>query len=324
MNDTVFFIGDVALDEYYAAPYFPKIKDKVIVQTLKPEMGGMIANAACVFSSLGGNTGFIAALNSGYISRKLCEDLNRFGIDTRFVSWDDSLPDSKTIIILAEDEHTVFIPTMNLQKLALSDEAYAELMHARYVYSNICELRPLCHKNDRIEQLFSSFKKCGVKLWLDIDVADIGTADEFFFDYTDTLFVNEKGKERLENIYHKEIHDFMYSHGINQLIVTEAENGCSIFSKENRPIKIGGIKVKVLDVTGAGDTFCSSYLFAYIKTNDPFLSGQFANYAASRSVTGKGARFGAADFNTIMRFINDVGGNPDQFRCLLDDDKIVL
>ena len=40
---TVFFIGDVAMDEYYSAPYFPKIKEKILVQTLPAQMGGMIA-----------------------------------------------------------------------------------------------------------------------------------------------------------------------------------------------------------------------------------------------------------------------------------------
>ena len=49
----IFFIGDVALDEYYQADYFPKIKEKIIVHTLPAQMGGSIANAACVFQSMG-------------------------------------------------------------------------------------------------------------------------------------------------------------------------------------------------------------------------------------------------------------------------------
>ena len=40
----VFFIGDVALDEYYSAPYWPVLKDKVLLRTLEPQMGGSIAN----------------------------------------------------------------------------------------------------------------------------------------------------------------------------------------------------------------------------------------------------------------------------------------
>ena len=113
----VFFIGDVAMDEYYSAPYFPKIKEKILVQTLPAQMGGMIANAACVYAGYGAPVSFLTALNPGAVSKKLCRGLNEAGIDTEFMVWDESLPDAKTIIILAEGEHTVFIPTLNLQRI---------------------------------------------------------------------------------------------------------------------------------------------------------------------------------------------------------------
>ena len=33
-HERVFFVGDVATDEYYQAPYFPSIKEKIIVHAL--------------------------------------------------------------------------------------------------------------------------------------------------------------------------------------------------------------------------------------------------------------------------------------------------
>lgn len=313
----VFFIGDAALDEYYQAEYFPKLKDKVIVKTLKPEMGGMIANAACVFNALGGNTGFMAALNSGHISKQLCAGLNKTGIDIRYMTWDDSLPDSKTIIILAENEHTVFIPTMNLQKFELRDDAFNAILNSGYVFSNICELKPLKYKDMAVKEILDALKQHNVKLWCDIDVADIGDEDNFFFNYIDTVFMNETGREKLEKKYKDKINDILISYNINRIIVTEAEKGCSIYSKGEEIVKIKGVKVDVKDVTGAGDTFCSAFLFSFIKTNDVLLSGSFANYAAARAVTGKGARYGATDVKTVLEFVEQAGGNPKMFECLL-------
>ena len=40
------FIGEVAIDEYYRAPRWPGVGDKVTVETLPLEPGGTIANAA--------------------------------------------------------------------------------------------------------------------------------------------------------------------------------------------------------------------------------------------------------------------------------------
>lgn len=131
------------MDEYYSAPYFPKIKEKILVQTLPAQMGGMIANAACVYAGYGAPVSFLTALNPGAVSKELCRGLNEAGIDTEFMVWDESLPDAKTIIILAEGEHTVFIPTLNLQRIELSGEAMEALRQADYIYSTFCELRPL-------------------------------------------------------------------------------------------------------------------------------------------------------------------------------------
>jgi ribokinase len=319
-DEKVFFIGDVALDEYYEAPYFPTIRDKVIVQTLKPEMGGMIANAACVFSCYGGKAGFIAALNTGFISKKLCDNLNDLGIDTQYIAWDDNLPDSKTIIILAENEHTVFIPTMNLQRLELSDQAFKALLEGSYIYSNICELRPLRHKEQNLADILSILKQSNVELWCDIDVADISSSDDYLFHYIDTVFMNDVGMKRLEQHFNKDIPEVLFAYGVNQIIVTEAKNGCSVFKKYGDSFRIDGIKVKVRDVTGAGDTFCSSYLYAYIKTKNSRISAEFANYAAARSVTGKGARYGSTGVKDVIDFIRSNHGNVVRFECLLDRD----
>jgi len=316
-NNDVFFIGDVALDEYYKAPYFPKIKDKIIVHSLSPEMGGMIANAACVFSSYGGKASFIAALNDGPISKKLCEELNRIAIDTQYISWDNSLPDSKTIIILAENEHTVFIPTMNLQRLELSDNAYHALLKSKYVYSNICELKPLRYKNEDVEVILKKLKENKVKIWCDIDVGDILVDDYYFFKYIDTVFMNEAGKERLSKNSHNNFHEYLFAFGINNIIVTEAENGCTVISNKGDTFKINGINVKVVDVTGAGDTFCSSFLYSFIKTENLLLSAEFANFAAARSVTGKGARYGSTNIKSVLNFIQELKYDSKKYEVLI-------
>ncbi|MDR2008851.1 MAG: carbohydrate kinase family protein [Bacteroidales bacterium] len=316
-NNDVFFIGDVALDEYYKAPYFPKLKDKIIVHTLASEMGGMIANAACVFSGYGGKASFIAALNESFISKKLCEELNRRGIDTQYIAWDNSLPDSKTIIILAENEHTVFIPTMNLQKLELSDKSYHALLNSKYIYSNVCELKPLKYKNNSIEVILNELKENKVNIWCDIDVGDISPEDYYFFKYIDTIFMNETGRTRLEKNITTNICECLFGYGVNNIIITEAENGCSVFSKNGEFLKIEGVNVNVVDVTGAGDTFCSSFLYSFLKTKDLLLSAEFANFAAARSVTGKGARYGSTRIETIINFIKAINNDYKKFEVLI-------
>jgi len=312
----VFFIGDVALDEYYSAPYFPKIRDKVLLQTLPAQMGGSIANAACVYTSFGTSASFLTALNSGPLSQKLCSCLNENGIDTAYMVWDDTLPDSKCIIILAENEHTVLIPTLNLQKMEISDKAFNALCRSDYLYSTFCELRPLYYKGMPAKEVLSKIIQSGCRLWCDLDVAEVRDGDEFFFELIDTMFINETGYDRLNKFTGNEPVNWMLSKGINNVIVTKAEQGCSVYSKGIDTITIPGIHVSVVDVTGAGDTFCSAFLFAHTKGLEIRLCAEFANAAAAQAVTKIGARAGAVGITKVFEFMSEHHINTENFKCI--------
>ena len=54
---------------------------------------------------------------------------------TDHVAFDETLADSKTIILLVDGEHSVLIPALGLDAIELSDEAVAGLADARWVYT---------------------------------------------------------------------------------------------------------------------------------------------------------------------------------------------
>jgi ribokinase len=298
---------------------FPKLKEKIIVQALPAQMGGMIANAACVYASFGHKAKFLAALNGGEISNKLCEGLQAVGIDT-YITRDDNLPDSKTIIILAEDEHTVFIPTMNLRHFEISEQTLQEVCGAEYVYSNFCELKPLRCGELTVLDILKKVRDSGCQICCDIDVADISEEDDALFDYVDTLFVNEIGFSSLKkDLSEDKFSELLFARGIKTFVVTLAENGCKVFTKDNG-FQIHGISVPVVDVTGAGDTFCASFLYASSRTDDLQICAEFANYAAARAVMGIGARAGACSIDTVLDFICKNGGNYERYRILKEEE----
>lgn len=311
-----FFIGDVALDEYYKAPYFPKIKEKIVVHSLKPEVGGMIANAASIFSGYGGKVYFLAMLNSGPVTKFLCESLEKSGIDTSYVQYDDNLPDSKTIIILAEDEHTVFIPTLGLQRFEISEEVLEKLCKAKYIYSNIVETRSLCCGNLKAADILHRARSSEAKIVFDIDVAEMEEEDKALLYEVDILFINEVGLNRIagEDSTESTIRK-LFSYGIEIILVTLAEKGAVVYTEKDT-ISVDGIKVEVTDVTGAGDTFCSSFIYALDKTGSLELSAAFANAAAARSVTMMGGRSGVASVDTILDFLEEKGFDRNNFANL--------
>ncbi|NBU65734.1 MAG: carbohydrate kinase family protein, partial [Chloroflexia bacterium] len=193
------FVGDVALDEYYRADYWPTSKDKAIVHALPAVPGGMIANAACVAAALGLEVKFLAMLNSGAISQLLLADLQKSGVDTSLVIFDDSLPDAKCLIFLVGDEHTVLIPTLGITHIDIIDITPAQLevlAQAELIFSTPVEFDLLrCGAMDSLA-IIDYCRARGAKMVYDLDVDYLRDGDDERYKHLDIAFFNQLGFDR--------------------------------------------------------------------------------------------------------------------------------
>jgi 2-dehydro-3-deoxygluconokinase len=65
-------------------------------------------------------------------------------------------------------------------------------------------------------------------------------------------------------------------------------DGALLATREGR-VKLGPLAVKAVDATGAGDTFCGSFLARIIAGDGAEDAARYANAAAALSTTGYGA-----------------------------------
>ena len=284
------YIGDVALDEYYRAGRWPGTADKEEVETLEAVPGGMIANAACVSAALGQDTLFWTVMNSGAISKRLLEDLENQGIDTSLSIVDDSLPDSKTMIFLVGDEHTIFIPILPVERIDLTAQQIEVLKSARYIYST-CGVLSSIHFRERQWQEFApEIRAGGAKVVVDYDVDYERNGDEERFRNVDIGFFNETGFDsvRGERTYEEQaarLHEL----GMELVVVTLGPDGCILYPEGRESIRVPARKVPVVDVTGAGDTFTGYFAAGLVRGDTLRQCMEKAALAAAISVTRPGA-----------------------------------
>ncbi|MBQ8995311.1 MAG: carbohydrate kinase family protein [Oscillospiraceae bacterium] len=297
------YIGDVALDEYYRAERWPGIADKEDVETLEAIPGGMIANAACVSAALGQDTLFWTVMNSGSISHLLLEDLEKRGIDTSLSIVDDSLPDSKTMIFLVGDEHTIFIPELHVERIDLNAEQMDILRNARYIYST-CSVLALIHYEGRgWQEIAPEIRAQGAKVVVDYDVDYERNGDETRFRNVDIGFFNETGFNSVRGEWAPEKQvDRLHELGMELVVVTLGADGCVVNFEGAESITVPARKVPVVDVTGAGDTFCSSFIAA-LQEYDLKGAAEFATAAASICVRTMGARGGAVPKEKVLEIL---------------------
>lgn len=287
------FVGDVALDEYYRANYWPNIKDKTIVRTLPAVPGGMIANAACVAAALGMEVKFLAMLNSGAITQLLLADLQQRGIDTSLVIFDETLPDAKCMIFLVGDEHTAIIPTMGITHIELTPAQLDVLAHADVIYSTPIEFDVLrCGDMDSMA-IRAYCRAHGAQLVFDLDVDYFKDSDEARYQHLDVVFFNEVGFDSYRGELSMQVAaDRLLSYGISVVVVTQAAQGCMVYTHDQTQ-HVPGFGVDVVDVTGAGDTFGGSFVYARAQGKNVYDAARFANATAAICVGGLGARAGA-------------------------------
>lgn len=109
--------------------------------------------------------------------------------------------------------------------------------------------------------------------------------------YFDIIFVAEEDKARIVNGNEEHILKYIAEKGPSEVIITKGSKGALIYSKEERKFyKINAVKPKKLvDTTGAGDTFIAAYVVARSKKKGIKKAGEFAAKVASEMLQYSGA-----------------------------------
>jgi sugar/nucleoside kinase (ribokinase family) len=177
------------------------------------------------------------------------------------------------------------------------------LANADFIYTTPTEIAALRCGDMKSEDIIDHCRKNGVRLVFDLDVDYIKDGDQERFKRLDIAFFNEVGFNSYRgSLDYRAAAERLLSYGLELIVVTLAEKGCAVYTREetfNSP----AFKVDIVDVTGAGDTFCSSFLFALSLGKDIKYAAKFANAAASICVGKLGARAGAVSREVIERMM---------------------
>jgi sugar/nucleoside kinase (ribokinase family) len=297
-NQYVIAVGTACVDEYYEADRWPGLGDKGLVRPTGEVVGGMIANAACVLAGYGVDTRMFDSMNrrqAGFILK----DLAGYGLDVSRVWLDDSLPDAKCIIVRSGEDRTILVVDNARPEIALSEEEMAFFEGAAFVYTTPIELKRFRDAARWMDRL----RGRGVRFVLVIESSTYEAEDAPLIERASILFFNEFGFTRCcggespENFRRR-----LFDAGVELITVTLGAEGSETFSPVDSD-RTPGCKVPVVDPTGAGDTFNSSFLYCILNGHDIHAAARFANAAASDSVTRMGPKSGVGDAGRVWALV---------------------
>lgn len=297
------FIGACDMDEYYSCERWPALGDKALVRYMESKVGGMIANAASIYSAYGTKTHLLSVFGTDANTSVMLEDLRRYGIDTGYIDIVPNVANGKTHIMLSGNERTIFV-VVNPDKPALKiDDRKRELLRgADFVYTTMTELRKL----EGYPDLIGDWKRSGVRLAMDVE-SEMLTGrdeDELLLQAADVLFMNGFAFEKFSEDIGEETAFMRLLEAPGKVVaVTLGAHGCLVRT-ETETVRIEGIPVKPVDTTGAGDTFNASFLYGLGQRWDVLKTATFANGAATRSTLYFGPKTGIAPIPDILDFID--------------------
>ena len=261
--------------------------------------GGKGANQAVSAARLGGNVTFVTKIGSDMFGNEALNGFNTAKINTRYIVRDPNNPsgvalinvddDGENSIVVAPGANGTLIPNDIRSDVFETDRQDIFLMQleipvdtVKYVAEKasakgnrvILNPAPACWLSDN---LF----KCIYLITPNETEAGILTGIEVF-DPTSAREAAEKLREK----------------GAKNVVITMGGAGAYILSG-TVSIMIPGIKVKAVDTTAAGDVFNGALAVAISEGQDIVSAVNFANKAASISVTRMGAQASAPFRNEV-------------------------
>lgn len=298
-------IGSCNTDMVITTDRLPKPGETVLGGNFKMFSGGKGANQAVAAARLGGNVSFIANLGDDLFGEQLIEQYKKEGIDTRYVFSDINSPTGVALITVDENgENSIAVASgANAALRPDNIEKAIDIIESTDILLMQLEI-PL----QTVEYAARLAHAKGAKVIL--NPAPATSLSNELLKSLYAIIPNQIEAEILsgiriaDSISARKATDIIAAKGVDKVIITLGERGVFVKDKTNY-YKIPAHKVKVIDTTAAGDTFCGAVCVALSEGMPVYEAAEMANKAASIAVSRQGAQ-SSIPFREEVSIIKDI------------------
>ncbi|WP_414052999.1 ribokinase [Macrococcus animalis] len=276
----IYVIGSMSVDLVTQAKRLPKKGETILGESFFMTNGGKGANQAVSAARLGANVRMVGCVGDDSFAEMIVNNLKENQVNVDYVEPITHCASGTAHITLADHDNSIIVVPSANGKVS---EALVDKVMDNISDESIILLQNEIPKSVIEYIIEKSFEKGITTIYnpapyIEIDKNLLSKVSYFTPNETEVKDMFGEGFETL-------IAEFP-----NQMIVTLGDKGATYYDESL--INIPSIKAKVVDTTGAGDTFNGALAVAL--SEDMALSEalQFANRAASISVGGLGAQGG--------------------------------
>ncbi|OJG87738.1 ribokinase [Enterococcus silesiacus] len=300
MVNKVIVLGSINMDMVMETDRLPKVGETLLGESIDYYVGGKGANQAVAAARIGADVSLIGKIGDDTFGSKVYKHLENEKVDVSAVTSEKNIfTGVASIFKLKEDNAIVVLPGANML-LSDIDDALNGKINAEDVLLAQLEI-PI----ETVKKGLVLAKDKGAITILNpapysesvIDIlpfVDIITPNETEFEGLLGRSITDAAQFEKEMLNWSKTND-------TQLIVTRGGHGIS-YTTENDVITIPAEKVKVVDTTGAGDTFNGILAACLAKGITVSESVKISGKGATLSVTKLGAQTGMPTLTEIAAF----------------------
>lgn len=289
MAKKILVIGSSNTDMTIKSPRLPAPGETILGGTFVMGPGGKGANQAVAASRLGGDVTFICKVGRDMFGENAVKGYQKEGIDTSHTLYSDQA--SGTALILVDDggENCIAVaPGANGDLSPADIDSVADVIKkADYLILQL---------EIPVESVLRAAKiahEAGV--YVILNPAPACKLPEEIFKYISLITPNQTESALMTGIEVKDeasrtkaIESF-HKMGVKDVIVTLGSKG-SLVCQGNEQIMVEALKVKAVDATAAGDTFCGAVCVALSEGKTLEEAARFATKASALTVQKMGAQ----------------------------------
>jgi ribokinase len=296
----ILIIGSSNTDMVIKTKKIPVPGETILGGTFLMNPGGKGANQAVAAARLGGKVTFIAKRGNDMFGHQTLGLLMSEGIDCQYIIKDNDHPSGVALITVdSTGENSIVVAPGSNENLLKEDIPIKIFETGKYAILLLQLEIPVT----TVEYCVSAASEYGITVIL--NPAPAQELPEKMLKYIWLLTPNETETEILTGIMVQDVKSAekaataLYNKGVKNIIITMGNAGAYLFSKSFNGI-IPGVRVNSVDTTAAGDVFNGAIAVALSEGKDLREAVEFANKAASISVTRVGAQASAPYRNEIF------------------------
>lgn len=289
-TNSIIVLGSSNTDMVIKSERLPMPGETILGGTFMMNPGGKGANQAVAAARLGGNVTFISKVGNDLFGKQAIQLYKNEDINTQYIFSDPQLPSGVALINVDEKGENCIVVAMGANNALLE----ADLQHA---LSDIKKagilLMQLETPMETVEYAAALANKEGVKVILNPAPAQ-NLSNELLSNLY-LLIANETEAEMISGLgvtdfaSAKKACDAIIAKGVDKVIVTMGSAG-AVLKDGNEYYEIPALKVKAVDTTAAGDTFCGAIAVAISEGLSLKEGVEFATKCSAVTVTRMGAQ----------------------------------